>query len=75
MLGTCPNCKIKLKEPPFNNRETNEMLLILNYRKLIENNLPIKSFDELGYCELCNAKKQDFEKQIKADKAKLKITA
>jgi len=63
MLGICPNCKIKLKEPPFNNRETNEVMLVINYRKLIENKLIPKSLEELGFCELCNAKKEDIEKQ------------
>ena len=63
MLGTCPNCKIKLKEPPFNDRETNEMLLVLNYRKMVENNIIPRSIEELGFCELCKAKKQDIQKQ------------
>ena len=63
MLGICPNCKIELKEPPFNNRETNEVMLVINYRKLIENNIIPKPFEELGFCQLCNAKKEDIEEQ------------
>lgn len=65
MLGICPNCKIKLKEPPFNSRDTNEVMLIINYRKLIENQIPIKSMDEVGYCELCKSTKKDLEEQKK----------
>ena len=63
MLGICPNCKIKLKTPPFGKRETNEMLLVLNYRKIIENKIQLKSIDELGYCELCDATKKELESQ------------
>lgn len=63
MLGICPNCKIKLKEPPFNGRETNEVMLVMNYRFKIDNKIPIKSFDEIGTCEICNATKEDFEQQ------------
>jgi hypothetical protein len=65
MLGICPNCKIKLKEPPFNERKTNEVMLIIDYRNLVETGKPPKSIDKLGYCELCNAKKEDLEKQKK----------
>lgn len=63
MIGTCPSCKIKLKEPPFNERETNEVVLTLRYRQLIENNKKIKNINEIGYCELCNADKDDFKQQ------------
>lgn len=63
MLGICPNCKIRLKEPPFNGRETNEMLLILGYRRFVEKNVSLKSLEDLGYCELCKAKKEDLEEQ------------
>ena len=63
MLGICPNCKIKLKEPPFNDRETNEVMLILNYRKLVENKIILKPLEQLGFCELCKAKKEDLDKQ------------
>ena len=65
MLGICPNCKIKLKEPPFNERDTNEVMLVIKYRDIIENGKSPKSIEELGYCELCNAKKGDLEKQKK----------
>ena len=63
MLRICPNCKIRLDIPPFNERETNEMMLILSYRKFIDNNVCLKSVNELGHCEICNAKKSDIEKQ------------
>jgi hypothetical protein len=65
MLGICPNCKIKLKEPPFNGRDTNEVMLVIKYRDAVENGNILKSMDDLGYCELCNAKKEDVEKQKK----------
>jgi hypothetical protein len=64
MLGICPNCKIKLKDPPFNSRETNEVLLVLNYRKLVESKKIPKSIEETDYCELCNASKDDLKKQL-----------
>lgn len=65
MLGICPNCKIKLKEPPFNDRDTNEVMLVIKYRDIIESGNTPKLIDELGYCELCKAKKEDLEKQKK----------
>lgn len=65
MLGICPNCKIRLDVSPFNGRETNEMMLILAYRKFIDNHVNPRSVDDIGYCEVCNAKKSDIEKQNK----------
>ena len=65
MLGICPNCNIKLKEPPFEGRDTNEVMLVIKYRGIIDSGKNPKSVDELGYCELCNAKKKDLEKQKK----------
>jgi len=65
MLGVCPNCKISLKEPPFNDRDTNEVMLVIKYRDIIESGNTPKSIDEFGYCELCNAKKEDLEEQKK----------
>ena len=65
MLGICPNCKIKLKEPPFNDRDTNEVMLVIKYRDIIESGNNPRSIDELGYCELCKAKKSDLEAQKK----------
>jgi hypothetical protein len=65
MLGICPNCKIKLKEPPFNGRDTNEVMLVIKYRDAVENGNILKSMNDLGYCELCNAKKEDVEEQKK----------
>lgn len=63
MIGICPHCKIRLDKPPFNKRDTNEVMLTINYRKLIENGEKLKGFDELGYCELCKATKKDAEEQ------------
>ena len=65
MLGICPNCKIRLKDPPYNERDTNEVMLVITYRNLVETGKIPKSIDEIGYCELCNAKKQDLESQKK----------
>jgi len=65
MLGICPNCKIRLKEPPFNDRDTNEVMLVIKYRDIVENGSLPKSVEELGYCELCNAKKEDLDEQRK----------
>jgi hypothetical protein len=65
MIGICPNCKIKLKEPPLNNRDTNEVMLVLKYRNLIEEGIKLKPLVELGYCELCNATNEDIEEQNK----------
>ena len=67
MLGVCPNCKIDLKRGPFGKRKTNEMLLVLEYRNLVENDSIPKKMDDLGYCELCEATKEDFEKQKKSE--------
>lgn len=63
MLGICPNCKIKLNKPPFNERERNEVILVINYRKMVESKKKPKSIEESGFCELCNAKKEDLEVQ------------
>lgn len=63
MIGICPHCRIKLNEPPFANRETNEVMLVLNYRKIIELKLTLAPIEELGHCELCRATKEDLEKQ------------
>lgn len=64
MIGKCPNCGIKLKDPPFNERETNEVMLTLKYRNFVENNKIIYSIKKKGYCEICNAKIKDLEKQM-----------
>jgi hypothetical protein len=63
MIGICPNCKIKLKEPPFNNRETNEVMVTLSYRKLIEQGIKLRNIAELGFCEICKATLKDLKEQ------------
>ena len=63
MIGKCPLCGIKLKEPPFNNRETNEVVITLRYRDLVENNSSLPSVEQAGYCEICDAKLKDIEEQ------------
>jgi len=63
MIGICPNCKINLKDPPFSNRERNEILIVMIYRRKIDNNEAIRSMDEIGYCEICGAKKEELEDQ------------
>lgn len=65
MIGICPNCSIKLKEPPFNNRETNEVMITLGYRKLIESGVKPKKINELGYCEVCKATFEDLKNQAR----------
>jgi hypothetical protein len=61
MLGICPNCKITLKDKKNPDRNTNEVMLVLKYRDMIEKGLKPKSIKELGYCELCNATKEDIK--------------
>jgi hypothetical protein len=65
MLGICPNCSIRLKDPPFNDRVTNEVMLVIKYRGIVESGKFPKTINELGYCELCNAKKEDIDLQSK----------
>ncbi len=68
MLGICPNCKIRLDKPPFNNRDTNEVILTLKYRNKRDKKEKILSIAELGKCEICNATKQDIEEQKDREK-------
>jgi len=63
MIGMCPHCKIQLKEPPFNNRETNEVMIVLIYRRLIESGAKLKNIVESGVCEVCRATLDDLKKQ------------
>ena len=63
MIGKCPNCGINLKEPPFENRNTNEVMLTLKYRDFIENDKELTSIEKKGYCVICNAKFRDLEMQ------------
>ncbi len=65
MIGKCPSCGIKLKDPPFNNRETNEVMLTLKYRDLVENKKSFLSIEKAGYCQLCNASLKDLKGQKK----------
>lgn len=54
-----------MKEPPFNNRETNEVMITLIYRALIESGAKLKKINELGYCEVCKATLKDLKEQGK----------
>lgn len=63
MIGKCPHCGIELKNPPFSNRETNEVMVTMSYRKFMDSGREIKPLEELGYCEVCKAKKEDVEEQ------------
>ena len=63
MIGICPHCKIRLDKPPFNKRDINEVMLTLKYRDKKDKNIKIQDFNQLGYCEICNATKQDLEEQ------------
>lgn len=65
MIGKCPNCGINLKEPPFENREINEVVVTLKYRHFIDNNKPIVSIEKAGYCEICNTKLGQLKEQKK----------
>ena len=73
MLGICPNCKIKLKIPPFRDRETNEVLIVMIYRNKIDNNIQIKSIKEIGYCEICKAREKDIQEQIRFESNRIKV--
>ncbi|MDD5193859.1 MAG: hypothetical protein PHF67_04730 [Candidatus Nanoarchaeia archaeon] len=64
MIGICPNCSIKLKDPPFNNRETNEVMITLNYRTFMDSGAKPKAINELGYCEVCKATLKDLKEQM-----------
>ena len=55
MIGKCPNCGISLTEPPFENRETNEVVITLKYRKILDNDMKPKPVNESGICEICDA--------------------
>lgn len=68
MIGKCPNCGINLKEPPFGNRDTNEVMLTLKYRDYIENNKDLASVEKKGYCMICNAEFKDLETQKRNNK-------
>jgi len=63
MIGICPHCKIKLKEKPFSNRLTNEILVVMSYRQKIESKSNLKDLKDLGYCEVCNATLDDLKEQ------------
>jgi hypothetical protein len=65
MIGKCPHCKIELEKPPFGRRITNEVMLTLWYRKIIEQNKKLPPINEIGKCKLCNASKKDLEQQRK----------
>ena len=63
MIGKCPHCGIGLGKPPHENRETNEVMLTMAYRRMVDNGLDIGSVDDTGYCPICNATKQAIERQ------------
>ncbi|MDP2925469.1 MAG: hypothetical protein Q8N99_03800 [Nanoarchaeota archaeon] len=65
MIGTCPNCKIVLKKPPYNNRVINEVMIVMTYRERLDKEIPIKSINEIGFCEICNATLKDLREQEK----------
>ncbi len=71
MIGKCPNCNIQLKEPPFEGRNTNEVMLTLKYRGLVESNTKLPTIEKAGYCTVCDAKLADLKEQKKL----LKVTA
>jgi len=62
-MGKCPACGINLKEPPFDKRETNEVLLTLKFRDFADNNKKMVSIEKAGYCEICDASLEVLNKQ------------
>lgn len=66
MIGRCPHCGISLKEPPFNGRETNEVVITLRYRNIVENNIPLMTVDQKGYCDVCKANLRDIKEQVES---------
>lgn len=70
MIGRCPSCGIGLKDPPFNNRETNEVVITLRYRNFVENNKSMASVEKKGYCDICNANIKDLKEQIRLTRGK-----
>ena len=73
MIGRCPNCGISLKEPPFNDRETNEVVITLRYRGYVDSGKSIATVEKKGYCDVCNANVADMKEQLKLLKNKLVI--
>ena len=73
MIGRCPHCGISLKEPPFNKRETNEVMIVMAYRRIIDNNQEPKNITEIGYCEVCRATPEDKEEQTNLTESKHKV--
>jgi len=63
MIGKCPNCTISLKDPPFSDRETNEVVITLKYRSFLDNNKSPLSIEKKGYCDICEAKITDLKEQ------------
>ncbi len=63
MIGKCPHCGIKLNEPPFGERELNEVMILIRYREMMESGMDIEDIGTLGYCKVCNAKKGEVEGQ------------
>jgi|TARA_B100002003_G_C14049007_1_gene505286 hypothetical protein len=69
MIGKCPNCSISLLHPPFDNRNTNEVMLTLKYRGFVDSNKTIASMEKKGYCEICDAQLEQLKNQKKSVKA------
>lgn len=63
MIGNCPHCGIKLKEPPFEGRETNEVVITLRYRNFLDNDKKITSIEMAGHCEICDASLEAIKEQ------------
>ena len=63
MIGKCPHCGIELKNPPFNGRETSEVMIVLTYRRLIETGAKIESIKSSGICHVCRATLEDLKEQ------------
>jgi uncharacterized protein with PIN domain len=73
MIDRCPHCNIELKKPPMSGRETNEMLLVLTYRKMIESGANLKTIEKLGHCPVCRATISELREQIRISEKNILI--
>jgi hypothetical protein len=64
MIGKCPHCGIDLTIPPFNDREVNEVMIVMTFRGKVDGGEVLESIEDKGYCEVCRATLKDFEGQI-----------
>ncbi|MBT4166245.1 hypothetical protein HOE04_04375 [archaeon] len=63
MIGRCPHCGIDLTMPPFNDREVNEVMVVMNFRQRVDGDEELESIEKKGYCDICKASLKDLEAQ------------